>query len=428
MVSQQTNKYYFLATLLLACFPLFSIKITSLVIGAWVIFSIVLGIIHFKNTQRISIIQLGIQLALFILIAIGCVIDGSKSAHYLLEKSMSLALFPIAFYFSPVTFSKEQLTKIKLVFSGATLLIVAIGILLAFIEILSLLEKGSFAYMYQQIANSPDFYFYFRTAFEKYVKLHPTYASLFLGLSFLFILKYLFENYAALKKIKRLIVVLLLLIIIFFQAFLASRTPFAATLFSALILSYFQLKRKITIVYLFLGVAFLSVLLYFTVPSFAARFSEISINNTEVPQEGLGDSFNVRSGILSCSIALIKSNWLFGSGPGNVQPFLNDCYMEISPSAYENMNYNTHNQFLGYWAAFGLLGPLFLLLFLIQPIWKGIKTKNTFPLIIGLFFCICFLTENTLSRQHGIVPFAFFMCLFYFHHPEKEKNLKICTN
>lgn len=422
MVSQQTSKYYFLVTLLFACFPLFSIKITSLVVGFWVIFSIVLGIIHFKNTKRISVIQLGIQLALFVLLALWCVVDSSKSANYLLEKSMSLALFPIAFYFSPIKFSKKQLTKIELTFSIATLLIITLGVLLAFTEIISLLKKDAVASMYQQIANSPDFYFYFRTAFEKYVKLHPTYASLFLGLSFLFILKHLLNNYASLKIIQRLIVVLTLLLIIFFQALLASRTPFAATLFGALLLCYFQLKRKIIIVYLLICVACLSTVLYFTIPSFAARFAEISITNTEVPQEGLGDSFNVRSGILICSFELIKNHWIIGIGPGNVQPFLNDCYMGISPSAYENMNYNTHNQFLGYWAAFGILGPLFLLLFLIQPIWKGIKTKNTFPLIIGCFFCICFLTENTLSRQHGIVSFTFFMCLYFFNISYEEKN------
>jgi len=422
MVSQQTSKYYFFATLILACFPLFSIKITSLVIGVWVIFAIIFGIIHFKTTQRISVFQLGIQLALFILLALWCVIDGSSSANYLLEKSMSLALFPIAFYLSPFKFSTKQITKIELIFSAATMLIVAIGILMTFIEIFSLLEKGSVASMYQQIANSPDFYFYFRTGFEKYVKLHPTYASLFLGLSFLFILKYLLTNYASLKIIQRLTFILLLSIVILFQALLASRTPFAATLFGALLLCYFQLKRKIIIVYLLLGVACLSTLLYFTVPSFAARFAEISVTNTAVPQEGLGDSFNVRSGILTCSFELIKNNWLIGIGPGNVQPFLNACYMEISPTAYENMNYNTHNQFLGYWAALGVLGPLFLLLFLIQPIWKGIKAKNTFPLIIGLFFCICFLTENTLSRQHGIVPFAFFMCLYFYDITYKEKH------
>ncbi|MBW6483424.1 MAG: O-antigen ligase family protein [Vicingaceae bacterium] len=419
MVSKQLSKYYFFATLLLACFPLFSIKIASLVVGGWVVFSIVLGIVYFKNTQHIAVKKLAIQLALFILLAFWCVIDGSTSATYLLEKSMSLALFPLAFYFSPITFSSKQITNIQLVFSGASVLIVVLGIVLAFIEIFSLLEKGSLSSMYEQTANSPDFYFYFRTAFEKYVKLHPTYASMFLGLSFLFVLQFFFKKYAALKNIYRFGFLFLFLIIILFQALLASRTPFAATLFGALLLSYFHLKNKIVVVYLLLGTIALSILLYFTVPSFAARFSEISINNTEVPQEGLGDSFNIRSGILTCSFELIKNNWLLGIGPGNVQPFLNDCYMEISPSAYENMNYNTHNQFLGYWAAFGILGPLFLLGFIFQSVWGSLKLKSYLPLIVGIFYCICFLTENTLFRQHGIVPFAFFMGLFFYENKKE---------
>lgn len=419
MVSKQLSKYYFFATLLLACFPLFSIKIASLVVGVWVLFSIVLGIIYFKEVKHISVKKLILQLALFILLAFWCVIDGSTSAMYLLEKSMSLALFPLAFYFSPVKFTKKHIDGVLLVFSGASLLIVSIGVLFALVEIITLLEKGSLAFMYEQIAKSPDFYFYFRTAFEKYVKLHPTYASMFLGLSFLFLLQFFYKKYAFLKKTYKLGFLFLFLIIILFQALLASRTPFAATLFGVLLLSYFYLKNKIVVVYLLLGTIALSVLLYFTVPSFAARFSEISINNTEVPREGLGDSFNIRTGILTCSFNLIKNNWLLGVGPGNVQPFLNDCYATISTSVYEDRNYNTHNQFLGYWAAFGILGPLFLLGFIFQSVLKNVSLKSYLPLTVGIFYCICFLTENTLFRQHGIVPFAFFMCLF-FYESKKE--------
>lgn len=422
MVSQQTAKYYLFATLLLACLPLFSIKITSVLVGGWVLFSVVLGVVYFKNTKRSSFYQLVIMLVLFLLLAIQCVVDGSKSAIYLLEKSMSLALFPLAFYFSPIQFNQQKINIIQLVFSGASILIVAIGILFAFIDVAAYLEKGSITYMYNQIANSPEFYFYFRTTFEKHVKIHPTYASMFLGISFLFILHFYFKKYAELTIIARIGVILLFIIIILFQALLASRTPFAATFSCALLLSYFQLKRKIIVIYLLLGTVATSVLLYLTVPSFAARFAEISINNTEVPKEGLGDSFNIRSGILTCSFNLVKEHWLIGIGPGNVQTFLNDCYMNISTSVYAARDYNTHNQFIGYWAALGILGPLFLLLFIIQPALKGIKNSNYLPLTVGLFYGICFLTENTLYRQHGIVPFSFFMCLFYFNAYKTEKE------
>ena len=180
-------------------------------------------------------------------------------------------------------------------------------------------------------------------------------------------------------------------------------------------LLFIKLKRKIYALYAVLAAIMLATILFFTVPSFSARFSQISINNTSLPADGgTSDSFNVRTGILHCTTELIKKNWLIGVGPGQTQKLLDDCYMSIAPETYKDEHFNTHNQFLSYWAGMGILGLLTLVYLLFSISYIGLINKNILPLIFCLFISLCFMTENIMVRQQGIVVVAFFLSLFYF--------------
>ena len=418
------NKIHFAIVLLLASFPLWNAKLIPALIGIWLASNLFLGISQYKKIKLESIKPLLVQSSLFIIIFIWTIfIDKSKEAHYYLERSLSLIILPIGFYFNPIQFNSKQLNTIKLTFSATSLLIVLVCSILAITDLLknygAILPYNTIS----ELMNHPEFEFYFRWAFERFSELHPTYASLYLGLAVLFILDLLILNLSIYSKKLIVIGFLVIGLILLLMAFLASRTPFVATIIVSMLLIFMRLKKKIYILYALASAIFLSIILFISVPSFSARLSQISISNSSVPTEsGVGDSFNMRTGILHCSLELIQQNWLMGVGPGKSQEKLDHCYMEIAPKIYEGFHFNTHNQFLGYWLEIGIIGILALLFILFITSLQGIKKQNLMSLFICVFFAICFMTENIMVRQQGIVAVAFFLNLFYFTDYKAKLN------
>ncbi|MCB9360310.1 MAG: O-antigen ligase family protein [Flavobacteriales bacterium] len=412
------KKIHFGSFLLLAFFPLLNAKVVPLVIGFWLLTNIVLGVLENKKTGWKSIKPLLVQSSLFLVILIWTlIIDRSKEAHFYLERSLSLLIFPVGFYFNPINFNHKQLNIIKISFAGASIFIVLISAIIAILQLIQQVGNADWYPTINELFNAPNFHYHFRTAFENTSDFHPTYAAMFLGLSFIFILNLLVNHFTEATLKLKIIGTIALFLILLLMAALASRTPFAATILVAILLLFVKLKKKIYAFYAIGIAALLSVILFLTVPSFSARFSQISISNTNLPAEnGSSDSFNLRRGILHCSLEMVKEHWLIGVGPGKTQVLLDSCYNEIAPEIYKDKGFNTHNQFLSFWIGMGILGLFSFLLVLFSPVYVGLKHHNSLPLFVCLFFSFCFLTENILARQQGVVIFAFFINLLYFQY------------
>lgn len=410
------KKIHFGSFLLLAFFPLLNAKMVPLAIASWLLTNIIFGFIEQNKNGWKSLKPLFVQSSLFILILIWTlIIDGSKDAHFYLERSLSLLIFPIGFYFNPITFTHKQLNIIKISFAGSSIFFILISSIIAFLTLTQKIGNPDWYPTINDLLNAHNFHHHFRSSFETFSDFHPTYASMYLGLSFIFILNLLVNHFSEISLKRKISGIFSLFLILILIAILASRTPFIATILVSILLLFIKLKRKIYAVYAILAALAMAIILFLTVPSFSARFSEISLTNTALPSgEGTGDSFNVRTGILHCTIELISNNWLTGVGPGKTQKLLNECYMEIAPEIYKNEHYNTHNQFLSYWAGMGILGILALIFILFSTSYVGLKNHNILPLIVCLFFSLCFMTENILVRQQGVVVVVFFLNLFYF--------------
>jgi O-antigen ligase len=308
------------------------------------------------------------------------------------------------------------------------LAIVFYGQVKAGLHVASLFGPGKTWETYSQMFNDAAFPYQLRTVFEETVSIHPTHASIFLGISRLIIINSLFLNFEKYSvRFKTLLFGLLILAVVML-AVLASRTPFMATMLAGLLLCFFHFKKKIYVVYAFGSVILLSISLIFLIPSFSERFREISFSNAQVPSENEENSFNLRTGIYKCSIHTIRKNWLWGVGPGNVQQSLNMCYDHISKEVYFEKNYNTHNQFLDYWAGLGIAGPVSLLLVFGWFISINYKTRNYLAISMALLFFLSMLTENLLTRQNGVVPFAFFIGLYFYSGSSLKKGKYIPIN
>ncbi len=352
---------------------------------------------------------------LFGLILIRTVIGNcSAEDHFYLEKSLSLLLLPLFFALTPIVYGKKDVMTFMLLFAFATILMAIAGMAMVGIYFNEQIGISGKWMNWNELLHHPDFSFFIRTAFEDKTSFHPTYASLYLGIAFNVFLYDLLTNNAPFKISKGLSAIFLMGLALFAEITLASRTPFVATFIGAIFIVSTQMKNKKFVLPIIVGLALIGWQGSKLSPSIASRMNEVSIHNVTVPKAGHEDSFNLRRGILHCSFEIIKENWLFGVGPGKVQRNLDNCYEGFDKEVYKDRFYNTHNQYLDYWAGMGIFGPLALLFLLVISFWKCINLNLGVGMSICVMFAICMLTENLLIRQYGIVAFSYFLCLFSF--------------
>ena len=112
---------------------------------------------------------------------------------------------------------------------------------------------------------------------------------------------------------------------------------------------------------------------------------------------------------------IIRKNWLFGVGIGQQRNAL-DRQLELqhSPIADKKKNRGSHNQFLTFWIAAGIIPLLYFCFLLVYP-FVGLKKNISyvyFALILLLFLSM--LVEDTLNAQTGRMMFTFFVPLLLF--------------
>ena len=117
---------------------------------------------------------------------------------------------------------------------------------------------------------------------------------------------------------------------------------------------------------------------------------------------------------------IIKENWIFGVGAGDVADIFEQKYKENKSLLIAENRIRAHNSFLTYWLSFGVVG---LILFsyiqysLFQVEWRNVNYLGL--LFIGLSL-ISFLLEDALETQTGVTFFTF----FYSFYASKDTSLK----
>lgn len=112
---------------------------------------------------------------------------------------------------------------------------------------------------------------------------------------------------------------------------------------------------------------------------------------------------------------IIRKNWMLGVGIGQQRSVL-DRQLELqhSPIANKKKNRGSHNQFLTFWIAAGII-PLFYFCFLLIYPFVAMKNRISyvyFVLILLLFLSM--LVEDTLNAQTGRMMFTLFVPLLLF--------------
>lgn len=239
------------------------------------------------------------------------------------------------------------------------------------------------------------------------VKIHPTYFSAFLLVSFTISLKKM--------NTSRIFHVLNFIWCVFFLILFSSRIVILilfATIASFIFFQFFRRERSIKMKLGLFLVTIIMIVSFFKSNTVYERFEEIK---TEISKPIVGSYYNTtntRITIWKCDWQLIKKAPFFGFG-NDLQNQLNQCYESTTKSNFYLKNtYNTHNYYI-HLVLYG--GWLLLFVFLIYLVFTFLKIKySIFAIILFVQILLINLTENFLWRHYGLVLFTYFSALFVY--------------
>ncbi len=147
---------------------------------------------------------------------------------------------------------------------------------------------------------------------------------------------------------------------------------------------------------------------------FYKRVYELMYDYFEYTHDGSvnGHSFTMRLFYLKAAMCAIHEKWLFGTGTGDVQDKMNECYSHSGSPLEKEWYKRPHNQFITVFVALGSVGLCVFLLALFFPIFY---LRHQLDALFWMFFIsviVSFLFEDTLETQSGLSFFAIFNTLF----------------
>jgi O-antigen ligase len=213
------------------------------------------------------------------------------------------------------------------------------------------------------------------------------------------------------RMVWRLGYVLGILLMLAFLMLLAVRSPIIGLAAGCCIVLFLQLKPGFMRWAVPLGLILaLGLVVRFT-PPFYERVREMIDTPLKAPVGDNANATNLRVGIFKCTRTLISEHWLIGIGPGGDRTLLPLCYDQFHTDAYKKVFYNTHDTYLNYWLIGGLPSFLLFLALMVYGFRSAWRRKDMPQLYLMILMGICFLTENILTRQAGVVFFFFFLSL-----------------
>jgi O-antigen ligase len=323
-------------------------------------------------------------------------LKGSSGALFDLEVKLSLLLFPLFF-------STIDLSVLGSGFYKKVLKLFVYGSLASSIL---LINKAIMNYFNTQDTSA---FFYTNLSWMH----HPSYLALFFTFAIAILLVWLIttEN----KNIfKRNLVIILIIHFELFIVLLSSKAGLLGLGLTFIVVVFIILlndRRKIRIaIVLTLSVSVTLGILFSLFPASYSRFSEAkkSIEDSNIPDNQKTDGSTARLLVWECSAEIIKENFLFGVGTGDVKPELNKRYEEKNIQQAIKENLNAHNQYLQTFIAIGFIGFLLLIASLILPVLHGFQKRKTLLMVFIVLFSFHLLVESMLERQAGVVFFAFF--------------------
>jgi len=312
-----------------------------------------------------------------------------------LERQIGLVLIPLVFIFMP-TITKETKNSVLYYFSLGMAAFTVFFILSA----LGLyLETGDTSvFTYHALVSSLD--------------LNAIYVSVLTSLCLLFLL---------FKSKKTAITVLAIGLLSVFLLLLASKTVIVTTFFCMVLGLFHTFKKKTIVVSLLVFVGLITMLIIFPNPVKKRFNREIEASNTKevLTCEKFGKVYDWTGTTIRLFQARIFYEMLdednaFITGYG-----INTSQEKIIEKQKEYdlwlgyYTYNFHNQYIQAFSEIGIIGFLFIVLFLVMLARQYTVNKDILFLSLFLIMLAVFVTESYLWRQRGLYHFLLLYCLFF---------------
>jgi len=279
---------------------------------------------------------------------------------------------------------------------------------------------------YLEVFSNPNWFYFSYYDLVEILDIQPTYFSVFVSFSFFAAIFMIGNSWVESSWPRRLFYCFWACYLYVFLILLSGKTSIIATIliFMAINFVYFRKRKQLMVGLLtLLLIVVASGMIISKLPVAKERFLEVlGINRTSDwvygdPQRNqpIPDARLVK---WQSSLEVIRNNWLFGVGSGDLQDELNKQYEIHNFQGGIVEQLNTHNQYLQTLVGTGLIGLTFFMVTLIASISKAIRLNNHFFLVFIALFGLCCLTEAMLERQFGILFYCIFSSLLYHRNTE----------
>jgi hypothetical protein len=119
------------------------------------------------------------------------------------------------------------------------------------------------------------------------------------------------------------------------------------------------------------------------------------------------------------ALGIIRENFWFGVGTGDMDEAFNAQYEKMKTRLPVEFRHRSHNQFLAIFTAFGIFGLLWFLFTLIYPPLKLKAFRNFRYFVFYVIIILSMFFEDTLETQMGVTLFAFFNSFLLFVYKDK---------
>lgn len=327
-----------------------------------------------------------------------------KAGFFDLEVKFSLLFLPILFFLSKNFFKKYFNTILKTSF------------LVPFTIFTIFLIRSLINYFCTSNINK---FFYDELTYPY----HPSYFAVFLTMGFLF-----FYNFTYDKKLKfKYLIITFYLLAIYL---ISSKANFLILPIVLFIIGIYEIKGRkyIGFIYLLLLLLTLSIFLflfnkriYYEKVLLKENLRLLTTNDKKLNEKAYA-STTVRLVLLKLSKEIIKENFLFGVGTGDIKDVLLEKYKENGVKEALDRQLNLHNQFLETLIGQGIIGFAFLLFIFLFNFIKNLKTKNYIFLCLHIVFFINFMFESMLNTQAGVILYSYLCCLNFLNYEKRMEE------
>jgi len=353
-----------------------------------------------QDKQSLLIISFAI---LFIVYALSLVYSNNLRQGFVeLEVKLSLLVFPVIFAtIDRGSFNGKKAENILLAFGAGCLL-----------ASLLLLFGAS-----MRFSNSSNLYEFIYTKFS--AGRHPSYLSMYVSLTTALFAYYLFGGWQSASYKIRTLLILLLVYCSFIVLLLSSKAGIIAQIIVFVVFIVFSFQRRDysvpRIILIGLAISFILSAFYLFPPT-KSRFGEAfkTLNNYEQLESENNESTAERILIWGSTLETGMKELVIGHGIGDVHDELGVIYEKNQVYQAHRLKLNAHNEYLQTFVAIGLAGMAILISSLLLPLIISFRKKNILYAVFLLIIGSNFLFESMLSRQAGVVFYAFFNVFFLF--------------